>query len=103
MNVLRRLNRDLGADFDLQSFRHEAVWVPEASRIEMHLVSTMAQTVTIAGETLSFATDERIITEHCHKYTPMLFAAQAGAAAGRPARPGPTSTTTSTFSTSNTT
>ncbi|HEY0340907.1 MAG TPA: L-histidine N(alpha)-methyltransferase, partial [Steroidobacteraceae bacterium] len=40
LNVLRRLNRDLGADFDLQAFRHEAVWVPEASRIEMHLVST---------------------------------------------------------------
>jgi L-histidine N-alpha-methyltransferase len=80
LNVLRRLNRDLGADFDLQAFRHEAIWVPEANRIEMRLVSRMAQTATIAGETISFAADERIITEHCHKYTPGLFAAQAGAA-----------------------
>ena len=80
LNVLRRLNRDLGADFDLQAFRHEAIWVPEADRIEMRLVSRVAQTVTIAGEALSFAADERIVTEHCHKYTPGLFAAQAGAA-----------------------
>jgi dimethylhistidine N-methyltransferase len=80
LNVLRRLNRDLGADFDLAAFRHQAVWVPEASRIEMRLISTVAQTVTIAGEAVSFAANERIITEHCHKYTPELFAAQAGAA-----------------------
>jgi dimethylhistidine N-methyltransferase len=80
LNVLRRLNRDLGADFDLAAFRHQAVWVPEASRIEMRLISTVAQTVTIAGEAISFAANEPIITEHCHKYTPELFAAQAGAA-----------------------
>ena len=80
LNVLRRLNRDLGADFDLQAFRHEAIWVPAAHRIEMRLVSRVAQTVTIAGEAVSFAAEERMVTEHCHKYTPGLFAAQAGAA-----------------------
>jgi L-histidine Nalpha-methyltransferase len=80
LNVLRRLNRDLGADFDLRAFSHEAIWVPGANRIEMRLVSKVAQTVTIAGEAISFAADERIVTEHCHKYTPGLFAAQAGAA-----------------------
>jgi dimethylhistidine N-methyltransferase len=80
LNVLRRLNRDLGADFDLQAFRHEAVWAPGANRIEMRLVSKVPQTVTIAGEAISFAADERIVTEHCHKYTPELFAAQAAAA-----------------------
>ncbi|HEX3570085.1 MAG TPA: L-histidine N(alpha)-methyltransferase, partial [Acidobacteriaceae bacterium] len=80
LNVLRRLNRDLGADFDLEAFRHEAIWVPEANRIEMRLVSSVAQTVTIAGEAISFAADEPIVTEHCHKYTPALFATQAGAA-----------------------
>ena len=80
LNVLRRLNRDLGADFDLQAFRHEAIWVPEANRIEMRLISRVAQAVTIAGEVISFAADEPIVTEHCHKYTPGLFAAQAGAA-----------------------
>jgi uncharacterized SAM-dependent methyltransferase len=80
LNVLRRLNRDLGADFELQDFSHEAIWVPEGNRIEMRLVSKVAQTVTIAGEAISFAANERIVTEHCHKYTPGLFAAQAGAA-----------------------
>ena len=80
LNVLRRLNRDLGADFDLSAFRHQAIWVPDASRIEMRLVSTRAQVVTIGGEVIQFAADESIITEHCHKYTPELFATQAGAA-----------------------
>ena len=80
LNVLRRLNRDLGANFDLEAFRHQALWVPQASRIEMRLISTKRQRVTIAGELISFETDEAIITEHCHKYTPASFAAQAAAA-----------------------
>ncbi len=80
LNVLRRLNRDVGADFDLNAFHHQALWVPEGSRIEMRLISKMAQTVTIGEEALSFAANEPIITEHCHKYTPELFAAQAAAA-----------------------
>ncbi len=85
LNVLRRLNRELGATFDLRRFRHTAVWAPEASRIEMRLISTEAQSVSIADETIHFAAHEPIITEHCHKYTPELFAAQARAAgwAGR--------------------
>ncbi|MDB6091347.1 MAG: dimethylhistidine N-methyltransferase [Gammaproteobacteria bacterium] len=80
LNVLRRLNRELGANFDVSRFGHRAVWVPAANRIEMHLVSRIAQEVSIAGETLSFAKDEALITEHCHKYTCASFAAQAGAA-----------------------
>jgi L-histidine N-alpha-methyltransferase len=80
LNVLRRLNRDAGANFDLRAFRHQALWVPDAHRIEMRLVSTAPQTVTIADESISFATDEPIITEHCHKYTPGLFAVQAASA-----------------------
>ena len=48
----------------------------------MRLISTVAQTVTIAGEVISFAADEPIITEHCHKYTPELFATQAAPPAG---------------------
>jgi L-histidine Nalpha-methyltransferase len=80
LNVLRRLNRDAGADFDLQQFQHQAMWVPEAHRIEMRLISTVPQTVTIGGESISFAADEPLITEHCHKYTPELFAAYAAAA-----------------------
>src|SRR3569833_2468432 len=80
LNVLRRLNRDLGANFDLEAFRHQALWVPQVSRIEMRLVSTQRQKVTITGEVISFEAEEPIITEHCHKYTPASFAAQALAA-----------------------
>jgi len=80
LNVLQRLNRELGANFELAGFRHEAVWVAAASRIEMHLVSAGVQTVVIAGEVIRFEAGERLVTEHCHKYTPDSFAAQAQAA-----------------------
>jgi dimethylhistidine N-methyltransferase len=83
LNVLVRLNRELGADFDLGSFTHEAVWVQEQSRVEMHLVSDHAQEVTIAGESIAFAAGERLVTEHCHKYTPESFARLAAAAGWR--------------------
>jgi L-histidine N-alpha-methyltransferase len=81
LNVLRRLDRELGATFDLSGFRHEAVWVPEASRIEMHLVSQRDQVVTVAGEDVQFASNERLITEHCTKYTLESFA-RLGVSAG---------------------
>jgi uncharacterized SAM-dependent methyltransferase len=80
LNVLRRLNRDAGANFDLNAFHHQAIWVPEARRIEMRLISDRDQRVSIAGESISFAADEAIITEHCHKYTPDSFADLAAAA-----------------------
>jgi dimethylhistidine N-methyltransferase len=80
LNLLRRLNRELAADFELEQFRHEAVWVPEASRIEMHLVSTQAQRVTIGDTAVEFDAGERLVTEHSHKYTRDFFAAHAGAA-----------------------
>jgi dimethylhistidine N-methyltransferase len=80
LNVLARLNRELDADFDLDSFAHEAVWVPDHSRVEMHLVSARSQEVTLAGESIGFAAGERLVTEHCHKYTPETFARLAGAA-----------------------
>jgi L-histidine Nalpha-methyltransferase len=80
LNVLRRFNAEMGATFDLSRFRHEAIWNPHASRIEMHLVSTRRQEVTLAGETLRFEAGEHIVTEHCHKYTVAGFAAQAALA-----------------------
>jgi dimethylhistidine N-methyltransferase len=80
LNVLRRLNHELDANFDLRAFRHQAVWVPRHSRIEMRLVSRWAQNVSIGGEVIAFEPEEPIITEHCHKYTPELFASQARAA-----------------------
>lgn len=80
LNVLRRLNRELGANFDVRSFEHRAVWNPVAGRIEMHLVSTREQSATLAGEVIEFAAGEHIVTEHCHKYTVTGFAAQAAKA-----------------------
>jgi dimethylhistidine N-methyltransferase len=68
LNMLARLNRELGADFDLARFRHRAIWNDEASRVEMHLESLEAQTVHIAGEAIAFAPGETIWTESSYKY-----------------------------------
>jgi len=83
LNVLRRFNREMGADFDLTHFQHRAVWNAAASRIEMHLVSLRDQVVTLAGETIEFAAGESIVTEHCHKYTVPGFAVEAARAGWR--------------------
>ncbi len=83
LNVLRRFNNELGANFSLTHFKHRAVWNADASRIEMHLVSRRKQTATLADETIELAKGEHIITEHCHKYTVAGFAAQAARASWR--------------------
>jgi dimethylhistidine N-methyltransferase len=69
-NLLARINRELGANFDFAAFRHEARYNSSERRIEMHLRSTCDQTVTIAQAecTVSFAKDETIWTESSHKY-----------------------------------
>ncbi|MEA2738104.1 MAG: hypothetical protein QOH05_1411 [Acetobacteraceae bacterium] len=69
LNLLLRLNREADADFDLGSFRHEAVWNDRDSRIEMHLVSTRDQTVHLAGQTFRFREAETIHTENSYKHT----------------------------------
>jgi dimethylhistidine N-methyltransferase len=68
LNVLARLNRELGADFDLARFRHRARWNDEASRVEMHLESLAPQVVHVGGEAVSFARGETIWTECSYKY-----------------------------------
>jgi L-histidine Nalpha-methyltransferase len=70
LNLLARINRELGADFDLSCFRHEARWNHTDRRIEMHLRSTCRQTVQIraAGLRLILDEDETIWTESSHKY-----------------------------------
>jgi dimethylhistidine N-methyltransferase len=78
-NVLVRVNRELGADFDLDAFSHRAVWNDAAHRIEMHLVSDRAQTVTVGGRNFHFAAGETIHTENCHKYDVNAFAERARA------------------------
>ncbi|GAC1657646.1 MAG: L-histidine N(alpha)-methyltransferase [Gemmatimonadaceae bacterium] len=68
VNVLRRLNRELRANFEIGKFRHQAFFNDEPSRIEMHLVSTARQTVTVAGEQIAFECGETIWTESSYKY-----------------------------------
>jgi L-histidine Nalpha-methyltransferase len=71
LNLLSRMNRELQADFDLRSFRHEVRWNTEARRIEMHLRSCRDQTVCIRElrRTFSFHAGETIWTESSHKFT----------------------------------
>ncbi len=72
-NVLHRLNREAGADFDVDAFRHEARWNADKSRIEMHLVSRWKQQVRLGADVIDFADGESIHTESSHKYTPELL------------------------------
>ncbi len=75
LNVLTRLNRDLGAEFDTAQFTHRAVWNADESRIEMHLESLIAQEVFIPENggfpamELAFAEGETIHTENSYKFT----------------------------------
>ncbi|MBM41294.1 MAG: L-histidine N(alpha)-methyltransferase [Acidobacteria bacterium] len=82
-NLLVRLNLELGADFDLNQFAHRAVWNSGASRVEMHLESLDAQTVTVAGANLrvQFSAGESIWTESSYKYK-MEAIVQMGELAG---------------------
>ena len=72
LNLLHRLNRELGADFNLEAFGHRAVWNRAESRIEMHLVSRLSQRVRLAALELDveFAAGETIHTENSFKYLP---------------------------------
>ena len=86
INALRHVNRELGADFDLDAFAHAAVWVENESRIEMHLVSKREQVVHLGGEKVRIGRGEHLRTEFCHKYTLETFnelAATAGLAVKR--------------------
>ncbi|MBX2821353.1 MAG: L-histidine N(alpha)-methyltransferase [Rhodothermaceae bacterium] len=76
-NVLSRINRELGADFDLDGFEHKALYNDEAGRIEMHLISQHEQNVHIGEHSFTFRHGETIHTENSHKYTLPQFAALA--------------------------
>ncbi len=80
LNALRHLNRELGADFDVDAFEHSAVWVEDHSRIEMHLVSTRDQSIHLGDETVQIRRGERLRTELSHKYSLDDFAALAASA-----------------------
>jgi uncharacterized SAM-dependent methyltransferase len=68
LNMLTRINHDVGARFDLTKFQHRAFFNSRASRVEMHLVSTEAQIVKVGGEYIDFEKGESIWTESSYKY-----------------------------------
>jgi dimethylhistidine N-methyltransferase len=73
LNMLRHLNRLMGADFDVRQWRHRGFFNAEESRVEMHLEAREALTVTWAGGHRDFARGERIHTEDSYKYTQAGF------------------------------
>jgi dimethylhistidine N-methyltransferase len=77
LNLLVRINRELGADFDLDAFEHHAFYNAERSRIEMHLASTKRQKVRICETTIDFRAGETIHTENSYKYSIDSFQALA--------------------------
>lgn len=82
LNILRRLNQT-GATFDLRSFRHEAPYFEDTGRIEMHLVSRTDQSVQVGDATIELEANERIVTEHSHKYDLEQFEEMARSAGFR--------------------
>ena len=86
LNLLARINRELGGTFDLANFAHDAVWNARAGRMEMYLVSLANQSVRVLGREFSFAAGERIHTENSHKYSLAEFQALARKSGWRPVK-----------------
>jgi dimethylhistidine N-methyltransferase len=76
-NMLRHLNREFGADFDVDAFAHSAEYNEDEGRIEIRLVSERHQEFTLGDASFSIGKDEAILTEYSHKYTLDGFAAMA--------------------------
>lgn len=68
LNLLRRINRELGGSFDTEKFAHEAIYNAEAGRVEIYITSRENQSVRVLGQRFAFARGERIHTENSHKY-----------------------------------
>ncbi len=73
LNLLTRMNRELGGNFDLSSFRHVAEFNEQMSRIEIHIESIADQIVTVAGKDFRFGRGDRIRTEYSYKYSESSF------------------------------
>jgi len=86
LNLLARINRELGANFNLAAFEHYAFFNGDKSRIEMHLASTRRQRVRINGATIDFGAGETIHTENSYKYTIPSFQALARGSGWTPVR-----------------
>ncbi|RYY46197.1 MAG: L-histidine N(alpha)-methyltransferase, partial [Sphingomonadales bacterium] len=70
LNLLQRINRELGGDIPVDAFRHRAIWNPDAARIEMHLEAQRDVAFTVDGRAFEMAPGETIHTENSHKYGP---------------------------------
>jgi L-histidine N-alpha-methyltransferase len=70
LNLLERINRELGGDVPIDAFRHRAIWNADAARIEMHLEAIRDVTFTVDGRAFDMAAGETIHTENSHKYGP---------------------------------
>jgi dimethylhistidine N-methyltransferase len=86
LNLLARINRELGGDFDLEAFRHEAVYNPRHGRVEMHLVSRAEQHASIGKHRFFFRAGETIHTENSYKYSIDQFQDLARSAGWLPRR-----------------
>jgi L-histidine Nalpha-methyltransferase len=84
LNLLKRINRELGGRFDLGTFEHHAFYNRERNRIEMHLASLKRQKVKVAGDTIEFRAGETIHTENSYKYSLDKLAALARGVGWRP-------------------
>lgn len=80
VNLLRHINRELGADFVLEDFLHRAVYDEHENRVEISLVSQCEQSVAVGGRVFPLDRDEAIVTEYSHKYTIDGFARLAAEA-----------------------
>ncbi len=80
LNLLRRINKELGADFKIDAFRHCAEYNEDERRIEMYLVSQSVQSVNIDGTSFAFSEGDRILTEYSHKYELEPFAEMSASA-----------------------
>jgi L-histidine Nalpha-methyltransferase len=83
-NLLVRINRELGANFNLSAFEHHAFYNSEQKRVEMHLASMRRQKVKVDGTTIDFRAGETIHTENSYKYTIESFHALARGAGWSP-------------------
>jgi L-histidine Nalpha-methyltransferase len=84
LNLLARINRELGGNFDVAAFEHHACYNRERSRIEMHLASLKRQKVRVNGKSINFRLGETIHTENSYKYTVEGFQALAQGAGWSP-------------------
>jgi dimethylhistidine N-methyltransferase len=84
LNLLARINHELAGTFELDAFRHRAIYNHERHRIEMHLVSRKPQTARVAGHSIAFREGETIHTENSYKYSLERFAALAREAGWTP-------------------